>query len=23
MPFSCKRRHFFPSCHQKRVEEFG
>ena len=22
-PFSCKRRHFCPSCHQKRVVEFG
>ena len=21
--FSCKRRHFCPSCHQKRVVEFG
>ncbi len=21
--FSCKRRHFCPSCHQKRVIEFG
>jgi hypothetical protein len=20
---SCKRRHFFPSCHQKRAVEFG
>lgn len=23
LPFSCKRRHFCPSCHQKRVIEFG
>lgn len=23
LPFSCKRRHFCPSCHQKRVVEFG
>ena len=23
IPFSCKRRHFCPSCHQKRVVEFG
>jgi hypothetical protein len=23
LPFSCKRRHFYPSCHQKRVIEFG
>ncbi len=23
VPFSCKRRHFCPSCHQKRVVEFG
>ena len=23
LAFSCKRRHFFPSCHQKRVVEFG
>jgi len=23
LPYSCKRRHFCPSCHQKRVIEFG
>lgn len=23
LPFSCKRRHFCPSCHQKRVIEYG
>jgi hypothetical protein len=23
LPFSCKRRHFCPSCHQKQVVEFG
>ncbi len=23
LPFSCKRRHFCPSCHQKRVVEYG
>jgi hypothetical protein len=23
LPFSCKRRYFCPSCHQKRVIEFG
>jgi len=23
VPFSCKRRHSCPSCHQKRVIEFG
>ena len=23
LPFSCKRRHFCPSCHQKRVIVFG
>ena len=23
LPFSCKRRHFCPSCHQKRVVVFG
>ncbi len=23
LSFSCKRRHFCPSCHQKRVVEFG
>ena len=23
LPFSCKKRHFCPSCHQKRVVEFG
>lgn len=23
LPFSCKRRNFCPSCHQKRVVEFG
>jgi hypothetical protein len=23
LPFSCKRRYFCPSCHQKRVLEFG
>ncbi|MFO7740095.1 MAG: transposase [Desulfatiglandaceae bacterium] len=23
LEFSCKRRHFCPSCHQKRVGEFG
>jgi hypothetical protein len=23
LAFSCKRRHFCPSCHQKRVMEFG
>jgi len=23
LPFSCKRRHFCPTCHQKRVLEFG
>ncbi len=23
VPFTCKRRHFCPSCHQKRVIEFG
>ena len=23
LAFSCKRRHFCPSCHQKRVIEFG
>jgi hypothetical protein len=23
LPFSCKRRHFCPSCHQRRVVEFG
>jgi ribosomal protein S27E len=23
LAFSCKRRHFCPSCHQKRVLEFG
>ena len=23
LPFSCKRRYFCPSCHQKRVVEFG
>ena len=23
MAYSCKRRHFCPSCHQKRVVEFG
>jgi len=23
LPFSCKRRHFCPSCYQKRVVEFG
>jgi len=23
LAFSCKRRHFYPSCHQKRVVEFG
>ena len=23
LPFSCKRRHFCPSCHQKRVITFG
>ena len=23
LPFSCKRRHFYPSCHQKRVVAFG
>ena len=23
LPFACKRRHFCPSCHQKRVLEFG
>ena len=23
LPFSCKRHHFCPSCHQKRVVEFG
>jgi uncharacterized OB-fold protein len=22
LPFSCKRRHFCPSCHQRRVVEF-
>ena len=23
LPFACKRRSFCPSCHQKRVIEFG
>ena len=23
LAFSCKRRHFCPSCHQKRMVEFG
>lgn len=23
LAFSCKRRHFCPTCHQKRVVEFG
>jgi len=23
LAFSCKRRHFCPSCHKKRVVEFG
>ena len=23
LAFSCERRHFYPSCHQKRVVEFG
>ncbi|HSW35451.1 MAG TPA: hypothetical protein VLH18_02495 [Candidatus Limnocylindrales bacterium] len=23
MPFSSMRRHFCPSCHQKRVVEYG
>jgi len=23
LAFSCKRRHFCPSCHQKRLVEFG
>ena len=23
LPFSCKRRHFCPSCHRKRVVEYG
>ncbi|WP_321419860.1 transposase zinc-binding domain-containing protein [uncultured Desulfobacter sp.] len=23
LAFSCKRRHFCPSCHQKRVVEYG
>ncbi len=23
LPFSCKCRHFCPSCHQRRVVEFG
>ena len=23
LPFSCKRRHFCPTCHQKRVVVFG
>ena len=23
LAFSCKRRHFFPSCHQKRVVEYS
>lgn len=23
LPFSCKKRNFCPSCHQKRVIEFG
>jgi hypothetical protein len=23
LAFSCKRRHFCPSCHQKRIVEFG
>ena len=23
LPFSCKRRHFCPSCHQRRIIEFG
>jgi Zn finger protein HypA/HybF involved in hydrogenase expression len=23
LPFSCKRRHFCPSCHERRVIEFG
>lgn len=23
LAFSCKRRHFCPSCHQKRVVQFG
>ncbi len=23
LAFSCKRRHFCPSCHQKQVVEFG
>jgi hypothetical protein len=23
LAFSCKRRHFYPSCHRKRVVEFG
>jgi hypothetical protein len=23
LTFSCKRRHFYPSCQQKRVVEFG
>ena len=23
LPFSCKRRHFCPTCHQKRVIVFG
>ncbi|MGI6448995.1 MAG: transposase zinc-binding domain-containing protein [Desulfitobacteriia bacterium] len=23
LPFSCKRRSFCPTCHQKRVVEFG
>ncbi|MFA7018987.1 MAG: transposase [Sphaerochaetaceae bacterium] len=23
LPFSCKRRHFCPSCHERRVLEFG
>ena len=23
LPFSCKRRHFCPSCHERRVVEFG
>jgi hypothetical protein len=23
LAYSCKRRHFCPSCHQKRVVEFG
>ncbi|MFW6237417.1 MAG: transposase zinc-binding domain-containing protein [Desulfosudaceae bacterium] len=23
LAFSCKRRHFCPACHQRRVVEFG